>query len=102
MTYMASVVLRPVRMGKNVYRSACAAVPPAGPDGAAGSATKNASEFVGIVTSQFLPRFCFFAISSARSMLSACTATLKGRYQWTQRVSIERIVTTVCMIISTE
>ena len=48
-----------------------------GPDDAAGPAAKNASEFVGPVTSQFLPRFCFFAISSARSMLSACTATLK-------------------------
>ncbi len=47
---------------------------------AAGSATKNASEFMGAVTSQFLTGFCFFAISSARSMLSACTATLQRAF----------------------
>ncbi len=48
-----------------------------GLDVAAGSVTKNASEFMGTVPSQFLTRLCFFAISSARSMLSAGTATLK-------------------------
>jgi hypothetical protein len=47
------------------------------PDTAMGSAAKNTPEFIGNVTSEFLPRSCFFAISSALSTLSACTATLK-------------------------
>src|SRR3712207_5349022 len=60
-------------------RPAYAAVLPraAGPDVAAGSATQNSSGSMEKATSQSLPGFCLFAISSARSMLSACTATLK-------------------------
>jgi hypothetical protein len=49
----------------------------ADPDVAAGSATQNASGSMGKATSQSVPGFCLFTISSARSMLSACTATLK-------------------------
>jgi len=50
---------------------------PPDPDVAAVSAAKTASKFMGTVTLQLLPTFCFFAISSAHSMLSPCTATLK-------------------------
>jgi hypothetical protein len=44
-------------------------------------------------SSQSLPRFCLFTISSARSMLSACTATLKRAaplIAWTDIFSISR------------
>jgi hypothetical protein len=41
------------------------------------SLTKKVSGSIGNVTSQALPGFCLAAISNARSMLSACTATLK-------------------------
>ena len=75
MAYMANVLLRPVRMGRNLHRPACAAAPD--PDVAAVSAAKTASKLMGTVTSQLLPPFCFLAISSAHSMLSTCTATLK-------------------------
>src|SRR3712207_7435060 len=41
------------------------------------SRTKKASGSMGNVTSHSLPGFCLATISNARSMLSACTITLK-------------------------
>src|SRR5829696_3698340 len=41
------------------------------------SSTKKVSESMGNVTSHALPGFCLATISKARSMLSACIATLK-------------------------
>jgi hypothetical protein len=41
------------------------------------SSTKKASGSMGNVTSHSLPGFCLATISNARSMLSACTITLK-------------------------
>jgi hypothetical protein len=56
--------------GQVAYAASCLS-------GATGSLTKKVSASMGNVTSQALPGFSRAAISKARSMLSACTATLK-------------------------
>ena len=56
-------------MPRTVYAASCST-------GATASLTKNASGSMGKVTSLALPGLCWRAISSARSMLSACIATL--------------------------
>src|SRR5215211_5847778 len=58
------------RPDRSLYAASC-------PTGAAESSTKKVSGSMGNVTSHSLPGLCRSAISSARSMLSACTITLK-------------------------
>ncbi len=83
----------PLESARISDQPAYAAVLPrsAGPDVAEYVATKNASGSMAKFPSQSLPRFCLFTISSARSMLSVCTATLKRAaplIAWTEILSI--------------
>ena len=56
---------------------AASAIPSAPTPAMLSSLTENAWESMGKMTLYYLPEFCLWAISSARSMVLACIETLK-------------------------